>query len=144
MRQVIDGRERINSFIMERDGQVLMVPGGTYDKKMVGTAGHANQSDFTPTAIESVVVASAVFDDYTYEGEVGAAARKRAFDEGERLQLPRIVALLRSARAARDPVTAETLKQFREKLTALDDIAPAKTVDAIVQSYPELKQDGRG
>ncbi|HKG13891.1 MAG TPA: hypothetical protein VKB12_11145 [Pyrinomonadaceae bacterium] len=144
MRQVIGGRERITSFVTERDGKVLMEPGGTYDKKMVATTGNSDQNDFTPTAIESVVIASAVFDDYTYEGEVGAAARKRAIDEGERLQLPRIVALLRQTNAARGPVTAETLKQFREKLTALDDIAPAKTVDAIVQSYPELKQDGRG
>lgn len=143
MRQVIDGRERIISFIMERDGKVLMGPGGTYDKKMVGTAGHADQSDFTPTAIESVVVASAVFDDYTYEGEAGAAARKRASDEGERAQLPRILALLREARAARGPVTAEALKQFREKLTALDDGANAKTVEAILKAYPELKQGER-
>lgn len=143
MRQVIDGRERIFSFVSERDGRALMEPGGTYDKKMVATRGNANQNDFTPTAIESVVVASAVFDDYTYEGEAGAAARKRAMDEGERLQLPRIVALLRAARSARGPVTAETLKQFREKLTSIDDIVPARSLEAIVKAYPELKPDGR-
>jgi hypothetical protein len=144
LRQVIEGRERITSFLADRDGGVLMGPGGTYDRKMVATTGQTNQNDFTPTAIESVVVASAVFDDYTYEGEAGAAARKRAMDEGERLQLPRIVSLLREAGAARGPVTAKALKQFGEKLAALDDTAPAKTVDAIVKSYPALKQDGRG
>lgn len=143
LREVIDGRERITSFLAERNGGVLMAPGATYDKKMVGTTGSVNQNDFTPTAIESVVVASAVFDDYTYEGEVGAAARKRASDEGDRAQLPRIVALLREAHTARGPVTAETLKRFREKLDALEDNAPASTVEAIVKSYPELKQDGR-
>lgn len=143
LRQVIEGRERITSFMDKHDGGVLIEPGGTYDKKMVGTTGHSNQSDFTPTAIESVVVASAVFEDYTYEGEAGAAARKRASDEGERAQLPRIVALLREAHAARGPVTLETLKQFREKLTALDDGAQAKTVEAIVKAYPELKQGER-
>lgn len=143
LRAIIDGRERIISFLTDRNGGVLMGPGGTYDKKMVGTTGNAGQSDFTPTAIESVVVASAVFDDYTYEGEVGAAARKRASDEGERAQLPRILAMLREAQAARAPVTAETLKRFRERLTALEDGAPAKTVEAVVKSYPELKQDGR-
>jgi len=143
IRQVIDGRERITSFMTERDGKVLMEPGGTYDKKMVGTTGHTNQNEFTPTGIEGVVVASAVFEDYTYEGEAGAAARKRASDEGERAQLPRIVALLRAARAARGPVTLETLKQFRERLTALDDGAHAKTVEAILKAYPDLKQGER-
>jgi hypothetical protein len=144
MRQVIDGKEKIFSFVAERDGKVLMEPGGTAEKKFVATRGNATQSDFTPQAIESVVVASAVFDDYTYEGDVQAAARKRAFDEGERLQLPRLVALLREARAARGPASAESVKQLKEKLTSLDDIAPAKTLDAIVNAYPELKQgDGR-
>ncbi|HVF67457.1 MAG TPA: hypothetical protein VM914_07330 [Pyrinomonadaceae bacterium] len=144
LRQVVDGRERIISSLMERDGKVLMEPGGTYDRKVGATTGHSTQDEFTPTAVESVVIASAVFDDYTYEGEVGEAARKRAMDEGERLQLPRIVALLRAARAARGPVTAETLKQFRERLTAIDDLAPARSLDAIMKAYPELKQEGRG
>lgn len=144
MRQVYDGKERITSFLMERDGKALMEPGGTYDKKMVATRGDSTQSDFTPKAIESVVVASVVFDDYTYEGEAGAAVRKRASDEGERFQLPRIVALLRATSTARGPVTAETLKQFREKLTALDDNAPAKSVEAILKAYPDLKKDERG
>lgn len=144
LREVIDGRERITSFILNRDGGLLMGPGGTYDKKMVGTAGNANQNDFTPTAIESVVIASAVFDDYTYEGDVAPAVRARASDEGERLQLPRIVELLRDARAARGPVTLETVKKFRERLTALDGNAPAQSVAAILKAYPELKPAERG
>lgn len=139
MRQVYDGKERITSFLMERDGRALMEPGGTYDKKMVATRGDSSQNDFTPKAIESVVVASVVFDDYTYEGEAGAAVRKRAMDEGERLQLPRIVALLRATSTARGPVTAETLKKFMEKLTALDETAPAQAVAAILKAYPKLK-----
>jgi hypothetical protein len=144
LREVIDGRERITSFLAERDGRVLMEPGWTADKRMVATTGNSAQGDFTPKAIESVVVASAVFDDYTYEGDVLAAARKRALDEGERKQLPRLVALLRGARASRGAATPELVKQFKEKLTALDDDAPAQTVDAIVKAYAELKSDGRG
>jgi hypothetical protein len=144
MRQVIDGKEQMFTFVAERDGKILMEPGGTAEKKFVGTRGQTTQSDFTPEAIESIVVASAVFDDYTYEGDVQAAARKRAFDEGERAQLPRLVALLRETRAARGPASAESVKQLKEKLTSLDDIAPAKTLDSIVSAYPELKQgDGR-
>jgi hypothetical protein len=143
LREVLDGRERITNFLAEHDGRIAMEPGETRDREFMATVGHSTQNNFTPQAVESVVVASVVFDDYTYEGDVQAAARKRAMDEGERAQLPRIVALLRETRAARGPVTAETLKQFREKLTLLDDIALARTVDAIVKAYAELKPDGR-
>lgn len=143
LREVIEGRERIDSFIVNRDGGVLMGPGGTAEKKLLAATGHSYQNEYTPTAIESVVVSSAVFDDYTYEGDVVPAVRMRASDEGERLQLPRIIALLRAARAARGPVTLETLKKFREKLAALDDTPPAETVAAILGAYPELKPADR-
>jgi hypothetical protein len=139
MRQVIDGKEKIFSFVSERDGKVLMEPGGTAEKKFVTTRGQTTQTDFTPQAIESVVVASAVFDDYTYEGDVHAAARKRAFDEGERLQLPRLLTLLREARAARGGATADAVKQLKEKLSAVDDNTPARALDAIMKGYAELK-----
>jgi hypothetical protein len=143
MRQVIDGKEKIFSFVAERDGKILMEPGGTAEKKFVATRGNATQADFTPQAIESVVVASAVFDDYTYEGDVHAAARKRALDEGERLQLPRLVALLSGTRGARGAATADALKQLKEKLSAVDDNAPARSVDAIMKGYAELKPADR-
>jgi hypothetical protein len=143
MRQVIDGKEKIFSFVSERDGKILMEPGGTAEKKFVASRGNATQTDFTPQAIESVVVASAVFDDYTYEGDVHAAARKRAFDEGERLQLPRLVALLRETRGARGDATADALKRLKEKLSAVDENAPAPSVDAIMKGYSELKPADR-
>jgi hypothetical protein len=139
MRQVIDGKEKIFSFVAEREGKILMEPGGTAEKKFVTTRGNVIQSEFTPQAIESVVVASAVFDDYTYEGDVHAAARKRAFDEGERLQLPRLLTLLRETRVARGGTTADAVKQLREKLSAVDDSAPARSVDAIMKGYAEMK-----
>jgi hypothetical protein len=143
LREVIEGRERITSFMADRNGGVLMGPGGTYDKRLVAAAGHSDQNEFTPTAIESVVVASAVFDDYTYEGDVVAAVRTRASDEGARLQLPRIIALLRGAREERGPVTIETLKRFGERLAALDDDPPAPALAAILKAYPELKPADR-
>ena len=143
LRQVIDGRARIVSFVMERDGKILMGPGGTYDKRVGATTGRTTQTDFTPTAVESVVVTSAVFEDYTYEGDVHAAAQKRAFDEGERLQLPRLVAALREARAPGGAATADAIKKLRERLNATADDAPARSVDAIMKAYAELKPGER-
>jgi hypothetical protein len=128
---------------MEQEGKVLMGPGATYDKRIGVTTGQATQGEFTPQAVESVVIMSAVFDDYTYEGDVHAAARKRAFDEGERLQLPRIVAVLRDARAPRGVATTDAIKKFRERLSAISDDAPPKSVEAIMKGYAELKPADR-
>ena len=143
LRQVVNDRPRLFSFLMEQEGKVLMGPGATYDKRIGVTTGQATQGEFTPQAVESVVVTSAVFDDYMYEGDVHAAARKRAFDEGERLQLPRIVAVLRDARAARGVATTDAIKKFRERLSAISDDAPPKSVEAIMKGYAELKPADR-
>lgn len=141
--EVIEGREDGWSSMGDLKSGVIIKPGGTYDKRLVAVTGHSNQNGFTPTAIESVVITSVVFDDYTYEGDVVAAVRMRAKDEGLRLLLPRIIALLRDAGAARGPVTLETVKRFRERLTALDDTLPAETLAAILKAYPELKPADR-
>jgi hypothetical protein len=143
LRLVVDGRDSIISFLAEGEGKMLIEPGATFDKRVGVTKGVATQTDFTPQTFESVVVASVVFDDYTYEGDVHTAARKRAMDEGERAQLPRLTALLAEADAARATLpTAEAVRRLREKLSALDDTAPAR-VDAIMKSYAELKPGDR-
>jgi hypothetical protein len=143
LRQVIDGRPRIISFLMERDGKTLMLPGATYDKKVGATTGQTTQADFTPAAVESVVITSAVFDDYTYEGDAHAAAQKRAFDEGERTQLPRLIAALREAHATRGASAADAIKKLRERLSAVSDDAPALPLDAIMKAYADLKPGDR-
>jgi hypothetical protein len=143
LRQVVNDRPRLFSFLMEQEGKVLMGPGATYDKRIGVTTGQATQGEFTPQAVESVVITSAVFDDYTYEGDVHAAARKRAFDDGERLQLPRIVSVLRDARASRGVATTDAIKKFRERLSAISDDVPPKSVEAIMKGYAELKPADR-
>jgi hypothetical protein len=144
LRLVVDGRESVSSFLAEREGKMLIEPGATFDKKVGVTKGRATQTDFTPQTVESVVVSSAVFDDYTYEGDAHTAARKRAMDEGERAQLPRLVSLIREAHSARASAsTPEAVRSFKAKLSALDDDAPARSVDAIMKAYTELKPGDR-
>jgi hypothetical protein len=141
--QVFRGRRRMMSQAVEPDGKILMEPGGTYDRRLRVTDGQATPTDFTPEAVESIVVATVIFEDYTYEGEVAPAARARAFDEGTRVQLPRVMALVRRAHAARDAETAEALDRFRADVTALGFSAPQSSVDAIMKGYPNLKASDR-
>lgn len=144
LRTIFDGRPRTLSTASEREGKVLMEPGGTYDRKVGVTDGRATDTDFTPETIEGVVVASVVFEDYTHEGDVEGAARRMAWDEGERAQLPRVLSLVRGAHARPDVESAEAVRRFRSGLTALDRAAPQTSVDKILKTYPALPAARRG
>jgi hypothetical protein len=144
LNEVFDGKELINTYLAGQEGKALMGPGGTSQKSMVAITGRPTQTDWMPETAESVVVTSAVFDDYTYEGDVHTAASKRAWDEGERVQLPRLLALVREARASsRGAATPDAVKRFRAKLSALSYDAPAQSVDSIMKAYAGLKPADR-
>lgn len=141
---IVGGRNRSVRSLAERDAKILIEPGATHET-VVGntTTGQSSSADFTPAAPESVIVATVVFDDYSYEGDVKYAATTRAYDDGERLQLPRLIGLIRASVATRDAETPEALRAFREKLLALDAVAGQSTVDAIWNNYPTLPQGER-
>ena len=143
LRQVLNGRPRGEGFLRESEARMLIEPGGTCERRIGMTSGQSSPAEFAPDAVESVIIDSAVFDDYTYEGDVVPAARKRAFDDGERAQLPRLLALVREAQAARDVAPPEVVRRFRSQLAALDYSAPAPAVEAIMQFYPQLAPTGR-
>lgn len=142
--QVFRGRRRATSQAVERDGKILLEPGATYERKLGVLDGQATPTDFTPEAIESIVVTTVIFEDYTYEGEVEPAARARSYDEGARVVLPGAMALVRRAHAAPDVETGEALDRFRANVLALGVSAPESSVDAIMSAYSELKPSERG
>jgi hypothetical protein len=138
---IVGGRNRSVRTVAERDAKILIEPGATHET-VVGdtTTGQSSSADFTPASPESVIVTTVVFDDYSYEGDVKYAATKRAFDDGQRLHLPRLIRLIRDAGATPDVETPEAVRAFREKLSAMGDVAGQSTVDAIWNSYPALAQ----
>lgn len=138
LRQVVEGRNRGVGFMRPREGKMLIEPGGSADKTFGLTNGEPAGDAFTPVAVESLVVAAVVFEDYTYEGEAEQAATYRAFAEGERAQLPRLMALVREAHAAPDVGSAEALRRLREKVAALADVAPQAVADAVLKGYTGL------
>ncbi|HEX8286255.1 MAG TPA: hypothetical protein VF588_23035 [Pyrinomonadaceae bacterium] len=135
--QVVNGRNRLQGFLAEPEGKTLMQPGGSAEKAFGVTTGEPSAAGFLPTAVETLVVAAVLFEDYTYEGELEYAATKRALLEGERAQLPRLLALLREAQAAPpDPGAARAL---REKALALSDEVPRPVLDAMLKDYAGAK-----
>lgn len=141
LRQVVGGRDRLQGFVAQREGKTLMEPGGSAEKSFGAVAGEPSAAGFLPAGVESLAVDSVLFEDYTFEGEPGPAAFKRALLEGERAQLPRLLVLLREAQAAPGVVPApEAARVLREKLLALADAPPPSVVETVIKSYPGLEQ----
>ncbi|HEY0170956.1 MAG TPA: hypothetical protein VGB98_08030 [Pyrinomonadaceae bacterium] len=140
LRQVVEGRNRLQGFVTEREGKTLMEPGGSAEKSFGAVTGEPSAAGFLPVAVESLAVDAVLFEDYTFEGQPGPAALKRALLEGERAQLPRLLALIREAQAAPAAAAPAAARALREKLLALADAAPQAVVDTVIRSYPGLDQ----
>ncbi|MCA1618167.1 MAG: hypothetical protein LC795_02390 [Acidobacteria bacterium] len=138
LRQVVEGRNRLQGFVTEREGKMLIEPGGSAEKVFGATTGEPSASGFLPAAVESLVIDTVVFEDYTFEGEPERAAMKRALIEGERAQLQRLLALIRQAHNAPAAGAPAAARAFRGRLLALGDPVPQAAVAAILKDYPGL------
>ena len=136
--EIVEGRRHLQGFVAEREGKMLMESGGSAEKVFGAATGEPSAAGFLPVAVESLVVDTVVFEDYTFEGEPERAALKRAFCEGQRAQLPRLIALLREAQGAPAAEGPAAARAFRARLMALGDPVPQAAVAAILRDYPGL------
>jgi hypothetical protein len=139
-RETREGRTVWTRFATEGEGRPLIEPGGEYAYGIPRARRGQVSPDglYIPEAPESILIASAVFEDGTYEGEALTAARLAAKYEGERLQLARSLPLLRQAAA--QPGAAARL---RAQVGALGIEAPPAAVESILKRYPGLDAPGR-
>ena len=117
--EVVGGSDGSQGFMAEREGKIVMEPGGSAEKDFGVVSGETSDAGFVPAAVKSLVVASVLFDDYTCEGEPRHAALKRAQLEGQRAQLPELIALVRAAQAAPDAETDAAVRRLSEKVASL-------------------------
>lgn len=143
VRQVVEGRDRLVGFVARREGRTVMEPGGTVEKQFGVTSGEATRSGFTPVTVESLVVASVVFEDYTHEGDDEPAAWQAASAEADRALLPRLTELVREAHAAPDADSADAPRRLRERVRALRYETPRAAVDAVFRRHPGLDAAAR-
>lgn len=86
----------------------------------------------------TLLVAAAVFDDGTYEGEAEMAARIIARRRGDDAQRGRILALLRAALDAPMPDAQATLAKLKSELSSLRIDADPAAVAELLAQFPTL------
>lgn len=89
----------------------------------------------------ALTVATAVFDDGTYEGDAEAAAKIVARRRGDEVQRARILTLLRAALDAPPPGTPDALAKLKAELSAMRIDADPAAVAELAARFPSLARD---
>lgn len=89
-----------------------------------------------------IVISSVVFDDGSFEGEPDAAAEMAADMMGSRIQLTRVIPLLRKL-AARPGGDADQLKTLQKDIAALSEDVDSGVVEELIQRYAAASEDMR-
>jgi len=140
-----EGRRWATGMQFDREGRALIKPGGVYAGSMpvVSATPGAGAGGYVPLTPDTFVIAGVAFADGSYEGDAGTAVAVRSIRAGDKIQLTRIVALLRQALAAPDSNTTEARARFRESVAALGCDADAAAFAEVSAQHPEFASDGQ-
>lgn len=123
-----------------REGRPLIEAGGVGEVRLGygGGGGLKTEEGYAPFGPDGVVVASALFADGSYEGEVQPAAQAAALYEGYRLGLTRTLDLIRQAAGSQDVDDPEAAARFIRRVAELSRDADQPAVERVLGAYPEL------
>lgn len=109
-------------------------PGKTFSVTLeFGWNSKATQEGHTVEPADRVRIKSVLFADGTYEGSSLFAARAEAYREGRRIQLGRVIEMLRALEAA--PVDYPTLQGLAQRVELLETAADWTAVNTFAERY---------
>ena len=116
-----DGRRASSSFWQGEEGRWIIAAGGTAERYVSALTSQRTPTGFAPGAAttNTLVISTAVFSDWSHEGDVEAACTVEAFVIGQRLWLKQVLALLDREVSAPIEDHIEAARKFKEKFSAL-------------------------
>ena len=116
-----DGRRASSSFWQGEEGRWIIEAGGTAERYVSVLTSQPTATGFAPgtATANTLVLSTAVFSDWSHEGEVEAACTLEAFVIGQRLWLKQVLALLDREVSAPVEDHIEAARKFKEKFSAL-------------------------
>jgi hypothetical protein len=126
------------------EGRPIVGAGGVGEVTMgCGNLGERKGDGYAPAWPDTVVVASALFSDGSYEGELQAASHAAANYAGYRIYIERVLELVRQTLDSNDADEPGAAARFKKGVLALGRDADAYTVDEIYNAYPGLAEGER-
>ncbi len=138
-----DGRWISMAWPLGVEGRALIEPGARYEASFPLGGGVESPGGYVPLLPDSIQVASALFSDGSYEGEIEPAAKSAAHYAGYRIQLARLLGLIRRALRASEAKDPKALSDFREKVRALESEMDAATIGEAFDAFPGLEERQR-
>ncbi|HYY96494.1 MAG TPA: hypothetical protein VE713_18460 [Pyrinomonadaceae bacterium] len=141
-----EGRQWATGLRFDREGRALIKAGGAYaDSMPVESSATPGADGYVPAVPDTFVVAAVAFADGTYEGNAGAgvAVAIRSIRAGDKIQLTRVVALLRETLAAPDLNTPAALARLQERVAALHSDADEAALAEVSTQCSEFADGGQ-
>lgn len=146
-----NNRRELSAMPAGEEGRPLIEPGETWKAPDYGlvkieptSAGYVLSSANGQT----VVIATAVFQDGSYEGDVRSAVSFRGYVAGRKQQLARVIALFKSASETGDGDVAAGMAKLRAQVSSLAIDADPGDIEKVltdIQTYgPNINADARG
>lgn len=122
-RTSIDGQTKLSGMPQDREGVTLIAPGASFERffrypmKLI-----TESTGEVPEAVPGLQlnILAVLFADGTYEGDPIQAARLRGYKLGERIQLTRILTLLRSKSASLSETLAAKVEELPYAISEAD------------------------
>jgi hypothetical protein len=138
-----DVRTQITSMPQGEAGGPLILAGDVseFDEPAVTTAA-PTPGGYQPltAANQTIEISTAVFDDGSFEGEIGPAILFRGFVKGRKIQLGRLVGLFQVALRDNNPEPQSALDLLRNNIAALGIEADPAAVQEAMSEFPSLKK----
>jgi hypothetical protein len=137
MKTIADGRP-MTSMPQGKDGEPLIKARDSGElKQPLITLAQSELEGYAPASPSSqqIVIASAVFEDGSYEGEVESAAMYRSMEAGRMMELKRIVPVLEEALS-----THASLEDLRTRITMLSYGVDDAEVATLAEAFPQIDQ----
>lgn len=145
-----DNQRHLSALPAGEEGKPLIAPGEVWKApdygltKLERTSGGYVRSSASG---QTVVVATVVFQDGSYEGDAQFAVQFRGYVAGRKQQLARVIALFKSASETIESDSAITLSRLRAQVASLEIAADPVDIEKVltdIQAYsPNREADAR-
>ncbi|MGI8836642.1 MAG: hypothetical protein ACR2H4_08400 [Pyrinomonadaceae bacterium] len=142
----------IKMMVMQNNQRHLSaLPAGEEGKPLIGPGETWKAPDYGLTKIEptsggyvlssakgqTVVVATVVFQDGSYEGDAQFAVQVRGYVAGRKQQLARVIALFKGASETNDSDGVTILSKLRAQLASLEIVADPVDIEKVLTDIPD-------